>query len=297
MFDSSRIFNRTPRVDVLIRKQKWKKLRSLLKSKNAVQLINQIGAYNRTTLALAVYYDSPIDIIRTILYINPSLSLIPSMGGEIPIHIACYKGVSSEVLELLVDHDHGASARAVINNSGNSPMHCLVERICEKNTFIITGLSEASSGMTNSTSYGEDVVMHSAGSTSCNSDMSMSQKDLNRCINTLEVLCMITPEMVRCPNLLGKSPIDIVQDTKFKCESSSSKWERADIAYQVLRVANIQLYRDQKLLFELTDGKGAAFIPSTCSKSLPSLESSNASSCTNSSFEQQNKFSSSNNRY
>lgn len=291
MFDSSRIFNRTPRVEVLIRKQKWNKLRSLLKSKNAVQLINQIGAYNRTTLAIAVYYDSPIDIIRTILHTKPSLSLIPSMGGEIPIHIACYKGVSSDVLELLVDHDHGASVRAVINNSGNSPMHCLVERICEKNKFIMTGLSEASSGMTNSTSYGEDVVMHSAGSTSCNSDMSMSQKDLNRCINTLEMLCIIAPELVRYSNLLGKSPIDIVQETKFKCESSSSKWERADIAYQVLRAANIQLYRDQKLLYEL---RGAA---STCSKSLPSLESSNASSCTNSSCEQQNTFSRSNNRY
>lgn len=282
MFDSSRIFNRKLSLRKLIRKKNWNKLRSYLRcgSKRSVQQVNDIGPFGWTILALAVYRKAPIDIIVTILNINPLLSLKPDHAGVLPIHIACNRGISSDVLEFLIAHDHGASARA-LENSGNSPMHNLVENICGKTLY--QDECDASS-MTNSASYGEqDVVMQpcSAGSSrSCNSEMSISQESFDQCLRSLEFLCASSPEMVRCPNKSGNTPVDIVQDIKFECISLSSKWERADIVYHVLRNVNIRLYLEEKKLYEFTDGKSSG-VTFACNASLPSLDSSNASSFTN----------------
>ena len=92
-------------------------------------------------------------------------------------------------------------------------------------------------------------------------------KALNDRLKTIEILCVVAPELVRHANKAELSPIDLVQDVKVECPYGS-KWERADIVYQLLRSVNIQLYIDQKRLSEmagLSRGSNASVVPSLVS--------------------------------
>ena len=262
----------------LIEKRKWKKLRSVLKTKaGADQVISGCASgIPRSVLNVALTCKAPVDIIRTMLETSPSMSLISDEFGYLPVHIACACGASAEIVELLVAHDNGASARA-LTKDGNSPLHCIVENICSKPCHVTPrkfySSSKASGGTGES---GDDVEM--LGSFSGNSALSITQEGLNNRLATVEYLCLVAPEMVRFLNTKGLTPIDVLQD--IKAESTGALWERADIVYQGLRKVNIRLYRDQKKLYELSREKtGATYT------SVPSLTgSSNASSSVSSSF-------------
>jgi hypothetical protein len=260
----------------LIDKRKWKKLRSALKTKaGADQVISGCASgIPRSVLNVALTSKAPVDIIRTMLNIYPSISLISDEFGYLPVHIACACGASADIVELLVAHDNGASARA-LTKDGNSPLHCIVENICSKPCHVTPRkfyVSSKGSGGTGGS--GDDVEM---APMSGNSALSLTQEALNSRLATIEYLCLVAPEMVRFLNTKGLTPIDVLQD--IKAESTGALWERADIVYQGLRKVNIRLYRDQKKLYELSREKTGA----TCS-SLPSLTaSSNTSSSVSSS--------------
>lgn len=235
----------------------------------------------QSLLFLAIYFDAPLDIIRTLLELRPELSLIADARGFLPIHIVCYKGLGWEYVQLLVDHDHGASVRA-LTASGNSPLHFLVEHLCDPMSFLKLSnlMAEEVSGSSAGASTSDgDVLMRSLSGSrlSQDSEKSMNQTDLSKCIESLEVLCAVAPEMTRCTNKKGQTPIDILQDVKFENLANTARWERADIAYRKLRKVSIQLYLDQKKLFELSFQKSGMGV-GACNSSLPSLQSSNASS-------------------
>jgi len=254
----------------LIAKKKWTKVRSFLKPRrNANSQIVNISKdeLGDTILITALFHDAPVDIISTLLHIDPLLSLEADACGLVPIHVACFRGLDADIIQLLLKHDNGASARA-LDRSGNSPLHLIIDNICDPSKCIKMAAVESCS--IDSSAFSLD----SGG-------ISMSQDAFNDRIRTVHALCALAPEMVRHANNEGFSAIDLVQEVKASCDHEGcSKWERADMVYHLLRKSNIQLYKDEKRLSEMT-----RYQPRKSSTGLvPSLLSSYGSSTISSGF-------------
>lgn len=271
-------------ISTLIKKKKWRKVHAIIQKGRIQDEILERNDGNSlvpecSILTLAVCHHAPVTIIRSILQQSPTISLACDNYGYLPIHYACTLGSSLEIIELLIDHDNGASARA-LTSFGNSPLHCIVERICNPRSdgqIPANFYSLRSSNITNVT--GADVSMIDVSAHAPESDeiscMSMNQDQLNRQMESIEFLCVVAPEMVRYVNQAGMTPIDILQEVK--AVSTGAKWERADIVYQGLRRVNIQLYRDQKKLYELSSKERGDVCPSLASSNVSSSVSSSLS--------------------
>jgi len=259
----------------MIKKKKWKKVLSFLNTNAGAKQVHDIDTMGQrsSVLSLAVFQKAPIEIIRAILQTMPTISLMADKFGYLPIHHACALGLRTDIIEFLVDHDHGASARA-LTSYGNSPLHLIVGSICiprgERNT---PQYSQPSSCKYSADDEDADMIDYFSNG-SGDSSLSMNQSALNKRMASIEYLCMVAPEMVRFVNKGGLTPIDLLQEVK--AESIGAQWERADIAYQGLRKVNIQLYKDQKKLYELSRERAAkeGLLPSIISSVTSSTSSS-----------------------
>ena len=270
------MLNRKANLSRLISNKKWRQVRSFLKTRNAKsQVVNSTDELGHTILSAALFHDAPIDIITALLYIDPLLSLEADANGLVPIHIACYRGVDSQIIQLLLQHDHGASARA-LDRSGNSPLHLIIENICDPKKCLEMA-EEEFRRMENSTDMDDSSDSPKSLDSSC-SALSMSQDAFGDCIRTVQNLCALAPEMVRHANKADCSAIDLVQEVK-AAVPSGSRWERADIVYQLLRKYNVQLYMDEKKLSEMTTYKSKR-----STGSVPSLVASSYGSSISSGF-------------
>jgi hypothetical protein len=86
----------------LIMKREWEKIRSLLKTPEASELCKMRDETGLTCLSSAMGFNAPIDVVRDILKIDPSLARVKDTFESTVLHVACLNGASIDCIELFV---------------------------------------------------------------------------------------------------------------------------------------------------------------------------------------------------
>jgi hypothetical protein len=108
--------------------QKWNKLRKMLNRKTCKEMCSERDDSGLSLLGMALGFEAPLDIIKTILVTDPSQAHIIDCFGATPLHVACLNGASPEaVLYLLNHYSHLAKAR---DRDNRLPLHHAVECLC-----------------------------------------------------------------------------------------------------------------------------------------------------------------------
>lgn len=273
----------------LLLKQKWGKARRFLKTKGGVQQARQTDGYGVCALSIALANTPPVDVVKNLLEIEPTLSLKVDRCGMIPLHMACRCGASYAVIKTLLEHDKGASAQ-VVDLQLKSPLHYSAKYICDplelERSVCSNKISSAGSG---SQTWLERTHRPSScnksgknsGKLSAISDstvMSMAPEEFQDQLQAIQELISIAPSIVMCADIYDDTPIDILQDCKADHAKGSPKWERADIVCEVLRAVSFQVYRDQKSKYERDGGDNSE------GSAPQGISSSNGSSSVSSNF-------------
>ena len=70
-------------------------------------------------------FKAPIDILKTLLRLQPSITFIKFSEGRMALHLAACSSVTVEVMELILEHN--TAALLTKDSMGNSPLHCAVK--------------------------------------------------------------------------------------------------------------------------------------------------------------------------
>lgn len=273
----------------LLLKQKWGKARRFLKTRAGIQHARQTDGYGVCALSIALANRPPVDIVKTLLEIEPALSLKVDRCGMIPLHMACRCGASFAVIKTLLEHDKGASAQ-VVDLQKKSPLHYSAKYICEplelERSVCSNRISSIGSGSTwlertHRLSSGKHSNKNMSG-LSDSTVMSMAPEEFQDQLQAIQELVSVEPEIVMCADINGDTPIDILQDCKAD-HPKGPKWERADIVCEILRAVSLQVYREHKSKCEK---RGNASADTSSSGSVPNVAGSSNSSSVSSGFSQ-----------
>ena len=253
--------------------EKWNAVRRLLQTQRGVHQVEVFNNSNGLTILskAASINNPPADIIRRILEIEPSHSLQVDAYKMLPLHIACLNGASSETIKVILDHDDGACTQA-IDMFKRAPLHYAVQYMCDpelKSCFDHTSSSGDGSAKVGLFTNARN---KRASASNCSS-MTMSQDRFHDQMRVIELLVAAGPEIVMFADDGNRTPIDVLQDCKAESREGS-KWERADIACEVLRKTSLKEYRNQKIVWEL---EGYQRSRSASNSLHPSMASSNNS--------------------
>ena len=102
MFDFSYGSENQPLMFRYIENQKWKKLRRMLKRSNGKDLCRERDDSGLTLLGMALGFEAPLDIIQSILAMDPSQITATDFFGASPLHVACLNAASPEAVKYLV---------------------------------------------------------------------------------------------------------------------------------------------------------------------------------------------------
>lgn len=226
-----------------------------------------------STLTIALINKPPAQVIQALLEVEPTLSSRIDRNGMTALHIACLFGSSSEVIELLINHDDGRTASA-LDFSRKVPLHYSAEYICHpvdnfQSLFMDMFYSSTTSSKKNTTSKSSVPLVKcqsrsSAGSMSTKSRrtkrrssvgssggtvISMGQDHFKDQVQVIQHLLSAAPNSVHCADIHGNTPLDILHDCKAEY-AQGPKWERADIVSELFREIAVALYKHQKEVWE-----------------------------------------------
>lgn len=187
--------------------------------------------------------------------------------GATPLHLACLNGTTPNVVKIIQNHElkfknkAGMSIRQ-LDHDNYSVLHHAVEYVC----LLID----------------KRYSLHSQNSVESVSDTIVSEHE--DYLEIIKILCSTAPEMVHCmTNDNGDSPLDIPQIILAKRKTTGREHQKRLLeVYQLLRSTSLHVYREKKKYWE--DDKVRNKLRDmemddvNCGKSLPSLESSHASS-------------------
>jgi hypothetical protein len=77
----------------------------------------------RSPLHVAVLKSAPVEVVTALIEAYPDATTIPTQYNNLPCHVACFYGISSEGLKMLLRCNPDAADK--INNNGMTPMHYL----------------------------------------------------------------------------------------------------------------------------------------------------------------------------
>jgi len=110
-----------------IKREKWGKLRKVLAKKGAERSIER-DASGLSLLGMAFGFEAPLDIIQSILELDPAQADSRDFYGASPLHVACLNGASVEsVLYLIKKSRHLTSS---MDKDRRIPLHHAVECLC-----------------------------------------------------------------------------------------------------------------------------------------------------------------------
>lgn len=199
----------------LFEKRKWKAIRKRLKSRKAAQLVGTTGCYGISTLALSLGHNAPLDIIETILDLDPSLALQKDVLGASPLHIACLNGAPLSSIKLLVERfPHLVPDR---DSDLRTPLHHAVEFVCRLESV---------------NDLGQNGIL----------DVAMQ-------------LVEVSPETIHWTDKHGDSPLDLTHIVMIETDSSSlsedeSTFSRVEFLYRYLKKMSIRVFLENKKRWE-----------------------------------------------
>jgi ankyrin repeat protein len=219
------------------------KLMKLLASKDGEKITTNKNHTGLTILAFAISHNPPLNVVETMLKVNPSLILQEDSNGHLPLHIACANGCNSQLIHALIQQDgnFAASIHASINQ------RCPLDYTC---MYILNPLWHESSKMLSGGSIRSDEEPDLNGTYHKNNiirrtkhhqeDISLKSKDSKSTIMTLkheefedqllvlQKLISIAPHVLNARDKYGYAPIDYFQDFLAENVDVSPRSERCD---------------------------------------------------------------------
>lgn len=257
----------------LIEKGKWDKVRKLLRSNISgySRLVDRTGL---SALAVSVSSYGPIDIVKTIIEVNPESASLVDQYGASPLHIACLNGTNLETFRLVMEHDKKGTAGTPDKNN-YTVLHHAVEHVCMliENRY-----------------FGEDQVM--GGS------MQSIESEHEDYLEIIRILCQKYPKNVHIATKdNGDTPLDIPHIILMRRSENkninSPHYIRLMEVYQLLKEASVRVYRERKAIWESEPNKQG----SSCSEPKSSPCDNSAISSLVSSAGSQSQFRDSGNSY
>ncbi len=211
---SKMIMSEKPGLFVMISKRKWRKLLHLLKSnKQAPELLRERDESNLTSLALALGYQAPLQIIERMIELDPEMAYKKDMFGATALHLACLNGSSMSSINLLILRHPDIAYEVDLDQ--RVALHHAVEYACSRD-------------VSHHDDYTHDTY-----------------------VDVIKMICDAAPDTLYWFDKSGETPIDMVQTMKSKCEVSSPMYEKLQLLYRELTDKSIALYMENKRRWEL----------------------------------------------
>lgn len=268
------------KIERLIRGQEWQNLLSLLSSKklkerkennsrvsnhrssNLKQSSNNsesssIVCDGPQLLNLAILFDAPLEIIKSMISCRPSLLNEVDHMGMGPVHIACAaRGHASDIIETLLTTGNGSSLILVRDKFGRSPLHLLMYFVCYPQPRDKTKWQQDGACTTIKDGFGSGYI-HSDVEVSPympgkRQKMSIGADDFQDLTRTVEIICKYGSHALFWRDQLGLTPVDILHEIKAVHVPSqrAPKWERADIVNVLIRSRLVKIYKKRKKRLE-----------------------------------------------
>lgn len=268
------------KIEKSIRGQEWQNLLSLLSSKkfkerkeNNSRVSNHRSSNLKPSsnnsesssivcdgpqlLNLAILFDAPLEIIKSMISCRPSLLNEVDHMGMGPVHIACAaRGHAYDIIETLLTTGNGSSLILVRDKFGRSPLHLLMYFVCYPQPRDKTKWQQDGACTTIKDGFGSGYI-HSDVEVSPympgkRQKMSISADDFQDLTRTVEIVCKYGSHALFWRDQLGLTPVDIVHEIKAVHVPSqrAPKWERADIVNVLIRSRLVKIYKKRKKRLE-----------------------------------------------
>lgn len=214
--------------------RKWRKVNLMLETEAVIEEVRNFKSKvidGASILSIAVCFNPPLNILKTILSIAPSHSVQADKFGMLPLHLACMSGVSSKIVKCLLKHDRGSTAK-VTNIFNRTPLHYAAIHAVKLEPPFVKQMEEVGSG----------------SSVDATCPPGLKVEEYQDQIKTVQALLSVAPGQMLVADNENKTPIDIMQDMKASCKTRGPKWERADIIHEIfLEVRKILRLRRSRI--------------------------------------------------
>jgi len=229
-------------------KKKWNKAQRFVKTKLGAQHVLSSDEAGVSSLVIALMNKPPVQIIESLLQINPALSCSVDRLRMTPLHIACRCGAPSDVIKVLLEHDNGSTA-SFLDVRNKTPLHYSIEYLCDPIDEVVLKFDEGAiqPRFSGTKRRGIRFIMSRSKGSDASFLMSMAQEELQDQIDTIHMLVLAAPKILWYRDLFDNTPIDILHDCKSQQKERGPKWERADIASSILRENGVLLYKQEKI--------------------------------------------------
>jgi hypothetical protein len=216
--------------------QDWDHVRELLSTPQGIQLCRDMkDDSDLTILGLALGWCAPIDIVKSIIEINPNAVGEVDIYHASALHICCLNGTSVDVVKLLLQNGNQKSLYAV-DHRRRVPLHHAVDYACRPRD------------------PDDDV-------------------DIDETIDVIRYLHSLAPELLYFEDRCGDNPMDLPHIVMFMCENPfSPQYRRAEYIYHQVRNLSVDYYKKKKKSYELIGWdferhKPAIHTPNSCEDS------------------------------
>jgi len=257
------------KVNRLLIKKKWNKAQRFLNTKaGKAQLFDKA---EMSSLVVALMNKPPVEIIKTIIIINPQIAFSLDHLQMTPLHVACRCGASSEVIKMLLEHFTPAATHHDSRN--RTPLHYSTEYMCDPLDNVVLEYQEGAGPprFSGTKKRGIRFIINRSRGSDASFLLSLAQEELQDHIDSIQMLILAAPKTLWCYDNRGDTPIDILHYSKSNEKQRTPKWERADIAASILRESAVSLYTREKAACELrgkaqsdslrSQGSGSSQVP------------------------------------
>lgn len=273
---SSQKSNKIP-IAQYIQQNKWNKVIKLLTSKDGADIMTKRNRSGLSLLAFAISHKPPLNVVETMLRVNPSLVHQADTNGHLPLHIACAIGCSSDLINVLLEQDGKDAVSKPATFNQRCPLHYTCMYILNphwyENSKILSDRSmqtedepsvnisyHKKNTIRRSRSHQEEFSLkskeskskrpHPPESFSGATIMTLKYEDFEDQLLVLRKLISIDPHVLNARDKYGYAPIDYFQDFVAENNEISPRWERCDIISDILRSESIKLYKAIQLEYE-----------------------------------------------
>lgn len=234
-----------------IQSRKWRKVRKFLKKSSREEISKITDISGLSPIGACFGCNAPFDISEKILLMYPEALMIGDEYGSTPLHFACMNGSHPDLIELILEQEHGRQAAHQLDNQNYGPLYLAVNYACEHIYDDKTSSGSKSSGIVS------DDRIPSAW-LRMNDDLYIDAIIRNS-VRVIKMLSFISPEIVLQEGNDGLTPLDIIQEKKLTI-TNEENYELLVQIYEGLMDTAIRLYKDRKEKWEI-DGYETVITP------------------------------------
>jgi hypothetical protein len=223
----------------LIQKRKWRKVRRLLRSSQHAQVCKMADPSGLTPLGAALGCNAPLDITRKILNLYPEAILQQDEYGSTPLHFGCLNGSHPDLVELILEHEHGKEASVSLDSQNYGPLHHAISYTCT--SINDDNFSDSSSG----DKHGEDKSKSIPSAWLYMNDDLYIHSIQRHSLKIISLLCHHSPEVLFLSTNDGYTPLDIIQRKKLSTKNDINL-ELIEEIYEELKQAGVTYYKKLK---------------------------------------------------